>query len=108
MKKTKLEKLLSDLINSESRENDSNTPDFLLAKFMVNCLDAFELASNRREVWYGIRLDPLSNWKDLITKAMGEASMCWSDIDKAGIFDSEKALKIGQKLLSDIKCGPVI
>jgi len=57
MKKTELEKKLTDLINCESRELDSNTPDFLLAEFMVKCLDAFELTSNRREVWYGVELD---------------------------------------------------
>lgn len=58
MKKTDLEKKLSDLINHESREQDSNTPDFILAKFMVDCLDAFELASNSREVWYKAELKP--------------------------------------------------
>lgn len=103
MVKTKLEKLLSDLINSESRENDSDTPDFLLAEFMVNCLDALELASNQREVWYGVHLDISNKWEELITKAINEASMCWSDIGKAGIFDSTKASQIGGKLLADIK-----
>lgn len=58
MDKTELEKKLRDLLNSESREQDSNTPDFILAEFMVNCLDAFELASNKREVWYDVELDP--------------------------------------------------
>ena len=58
MDKTQLETKLKGLINSESRENDSNTPDFLLAEFMVGCLDAFELASNSREVWYGVELEP--------------------------------------------------
>ena len=52
MEKTELEKKLSDLINCESRENDSDTPDFILAEFMMACLDAFELANNKREVWY--------------------------------------------------------
>ncbi len=58
MKTTDLEKKLKDLINCESRESDSNTPDFLLAEFMMNCLDAFELTSNKREVWYGITSSP--------------------------------------------------
>ncbi len=58
MQKTELEKKLEGLINEESRENDSNTPDFILAEFMMKCLDAFELASNRREVWYGVELEP--------------------------------------------------
>jgi len=105
MKKTDLEKRLSDLINCVSRENDSNTPDFILSEFMLRCLDAFELASNRREVWYGIKLDILNDWESLIMTAVGKASMCWSDIDKAGVFDSSKAKQIGEKLLQDIKKG---
>ncbi len=103
MKKTALEKELEGIINSNSRENDSNTPDFLLAEFMMNCLDAFELASNKREVWYGVELDILNNWEELIMTAIGEASVCWSEVDKAGVFNSEKAKQIGMKLLQDIK-----
>lgn len=105
MEKTKLEKELESLINSESRENDSNTPDFILAEFMMSCLDAFELANNKREVWFGVHLDILNDWKGLILKAMGEASMCWSNIDKAGTFDVIRAEQIGEKLLEDIKKG---
>ena len=56
MKKTKLEEKLTDLLNSESREEDSNTPDFILAEYMIACLDAFEVANNKREVWYGVEL----------------------------------------------------
>ena len=61
MKKSNLEKKLSDLLNSESRESDSNTPDFILAEYMMNCLDAFELANNRRESWYGVTLGEQDN-----------------------------------------------
>ena len=105
MAKSELEKRLSNLLNSESRENDSNTPDFLLAEFMMNCLDAFELANNRREVWYGVNLDILNNWEELIMTALGEASMCWTETPK-GVFDSTRAIQIGKKLLEDIKSGP--
>ena len=47
-----LKEKLTELLNSESREQDSDTPDFILAEYMINCLEAFELASNRREVHY--------------------------------------------------------
>jgi len=46
------------LLNRYSREQDSNTPDFILAEYMVACLCAFELASNRREVWYDVEHKP--------------------------------------------------
>ena len=47
---------LQELINRHSYENGSNTPDFILARFMQDCLEAFNRASNDRENWYGKRL----------------------------------------------------
>lgn len=44
---------LVDLINTYSMENESNTPDFILANYMIDCLNIFESATNRREKWYG-------------------------------------------------------
>lgn len=41
------------LINRCSMENGSNTPDFILAKFMSNCLAAFDAAVYERETWFG-------------------------------------------------------
>ncbi len=41
------------LINRLSLENDSNTPDFILAKHLRECLEAFVDTSNARERWYG-------------------------------------------------------
>ena len=33
-------------------ENGSNTPDFILAKYLVMCLNAFDTAVNHRNAWY--------------------------------------------------------
>lgn len=41
------------IINKYSMENRSNTPDFILAAYLTNCLQAFELATNARTEWYG-------------------------------------------------------
>ena len=43
---------LTQLINKHSKENYSNTPDFILAKYMANSLNVFELAVNQRTQWY--------------------------------------------------------
>ena len=43
-------------INGCSRENESNTPDFILAEYLMACLVAFESASMRREEWFGQHL----------------------------------------------------
>lgn len=47
------EKELENLINSYSKENDSDTPDFILAKYLIDCLDAWNNATEQREAWYG-------------------------------------------------------
>jgi hypothetical protein len=43
-------------INRHSRENDSNTPDFILAEYLVNALEAYERIHNVNEKWYGKEL----------------------------------------------------
>ena len=46
-------KELERLINRESRESGSNTPDFILAEYLIDALAAFDRAVMRREQWYG-------------------------------------------------------
>jgi hypothetical protein len=48
---------LTSVINRYSRENGSNTPDFILAKYMDQCLKAFNKASRAREKWFGRSLE---------------------------------------------------
>ena len=45
-------------INRHSVENDSNTPDFILAQLLLSTLDAFTEAVVRRDEWYGIQPSP--------------------------------------------------
>ncbi len=44
---------LEGAINRHSQENGCNTPDFILADYLANCLLAFDNAVNARERWYG-------------------------------------------------------
>lgn len=53
MKPTTFEKELEQLINRHSKENASNTPDFILAEYVSGCLGAFNAAVDSRESWYG-------------------------------------------------------
>jgi hypothetical protein len=41
---------LKALLNKHSRENESNTPDYVLADFIVASLAAFDSAINTREL----------------------------------------------------------
>jgi len=47
------EEKLEAIINECNQENASNTPDFILAMFMNDCLKAFNKATQQRETWYG-------------------------------------------------------
>jgi len=44
-----LEKEIREAINRNSAENGSNTPDFILATYLLDCLAAFDKAVNYRE-----------------------------------------------------------
>ena len=43
---------LEALLNRHSMENGCDTPDFILAEYLVGCLDAFDVAVCRRTEWY--------------------------------------------------------
>lgn len=47
------EQKLKELINFYSKENESDTPDFILASFLTGCLDAFSRTTRDRDKWYG-------------------------------------------------------
>lgn len=51
-KSTDLRHDLESLLNRHSRERLSNTPDFILARYLTACLQAFEDGVNRRDRWY--------------------------------------------------------
>lgn len=50
--KTQFEMDLEKLINKHSLENSSNTPDYILAKYLYNCLDNFNRTIKEREEWH--------------------------------------------------------
>lgn len=50
---TQFEKRLQELINEFSMENGSDTPDFILARYLKNCIENFDAAVKEREEWYG-------------------------------------------------------
>lgn len=44
---------LAALLNCHSADNRSNTPDFILAHYLIGCMNAFDVAVNAREDYYG-------------------------------------------------------
>lgn len=43
-------KELESLINKNSLENESDTPDYILSEFLIGCLNAFDAAVNKRKL----------------------------------------------------------
>lgn len=46
------QKELESLINRHSQENASNTPDFILAEYLGNCLDNYNKTVAKRDKWH--------------------------------------------------------
>jgi len=48
----KFRKELQDLINKNSLENGSDTPDFVLAEYLTDCLKTFDKATRARKKFW--------------------------------------------------------
>jgi hypothetical protein len=48
-----LQRDLAGILNAHSAENSSNTPDFILARYLMDCLRSFNVAVRAREAWFG-------------------------------------------------------
>ena len=59
--KTELRKEIESVINRCSAEYGSNTPDFILAEYLMGCLDVFDKAIDERDHWYGMA--PAPGWR---------------------------------------------
>jgi hypothetical protein len=44
---------LTALLNVHSMENGSHTPDFMLAEYLLKCLQTWNVMVMNREAWYG-------------------------------------------------------
>ena len=49
---------LADLLNRHSMENASGTPDFILARYLTDCLLAWNRSMQEREAWHGRQANP--------------------------------------------------
>jgi len=54
---------LTKLINKHSMENDAGTPDFILARYLADCLRNFNKAVNARDSWLSTASDFLASTK---------------------------------------------
>lgn len=52
MKRTEFERELEGLINKYSSQSESDSPDFMLAEYLINCLNNFNLITRKGERWH--------------------------------------------------------
>jgi hypothetical protein len=50
------------ILNQCCAENESNTPDFILAQYLFNCLSAFDSAVKARDDFYSVHLEPANKY----------------------------------------------
>src|SRR4051794_18585051 len=62
--RNELRSKLKSLLNCESAENGSNTPDHILADYLMASLDAFDEATAARDNWYCLFLVHAMNAQD--------------------------------------------
>lgn len=53
--KSEFEIELEHLINRFSVDNDSDTPDFILAQYICRCLNSWNEAVRARDKWFGFK-----------------------------------------------------
>jgi hypothetical protein len=49
----RLEQEIANVLNRECLENESDTPDFLLAQYLIGCLEVWNKTVIARDKWYG-------------------------------------------------------
>ena len=52
---TDFKKELIHLLNKYSKESDSDTPDYMLAQYIINCLAALTQVTRVRDKWHGFK-----------------------------------------------------
>jgi len=99
---------IGELINKHSRENMSNTPDFILGKFLHGCLEQFENAVINREFWYGRKTKPAETEEPLFFSTGNEHALkTWMPqfqniLDERKLFEyriNDRGFQLGDFLL---------
>ena len=97
---SEFENQLRALINRRSMESASNTPDFILADYLSDCLASYNRAVIRRAKWYGGEkaiIDPVllklpwRVWKETDKEAWQGYWILNADGKNVGLFDATEA-----------------
>ena len=91
-------KSLVELLNKYSKENDSNTPDFILADYLMLCLEAYNKTLQVRESWYG---------RDIERKKPEEKILCEPSTDQKMAYEqfADNLIKTAENYCYNCLCA---
>lgn len=67
-KRANFKKDLERLVNRYSLENESETPDFILAEYLVFCLENYNKTSVAKDAHYGIKREMFTETATIVTE----------------------------------------
>lgn len=96
---------LACLLNKYSKENGSNTPDFILAEYLTQQLEAWNLAVRASEEWYGRKFSQgsLGLSKKPSTMAREIAARVWCDQSMGNIVMDVDAAEAIAKIIDSVR-----
>ncbi len=65
-------------------------------------LAAYQLGGRQAVAPFGVYMPDERVLQKLVMEAVGAASMCWEHIDRAGVFDADKASRVGNQLIEEL------
>ena len=93
---------LENLINSYGEEIGSNTPDYLLAQYLIESKRNFDRTVRQRDAWHAKDVRDVENrLREVVMQALGSASVAWGESPK-GVFRSDLCISIGEVLIGQI------
>lgn len=85
---------LRQAINSNSAENGSNTPDFILAGFLQRCLDAFDAAVKRRSNWYKPNLQSVESLNETPEHELSATNEILNEMGRLSMEESKQIERV--------------
>lgn len=101
---TAFEKDLARVINAHSQENNSNTPDFILARYIDGCLAAFNAAVKHRDKWYG--LNCYGTGAEFVAgKALVFCEGCNKKLTEETVKHDDEGVPLCEKCMGELKAN---
>lgn len=103
-----LQNELAEVLNRYSLENGSDTPDWILADYLIACLDAFDHATQDRRQWYGRQNEgpgsPPPGVSDEVAAMVEAARLAGCNIE----WSSSRVCEVGTRGCMVIHTGPEV